>query len=175
MRINAEKTLEPFVVEIDNKSGVVTLVDPSDKIRYTSNKSINDYFIYRYISAREVFDPNNYDYYYNTVVKLLSADNVYFQFRRTLRKDSPDSPFKIYQNMVRGDLKVKSIQYFKSNSVQVRFTVEMYATNGSVTKRDRIAIIDFKYTDNALNQQQRYINPLGFLVTAYKVDDEYLS
>jgi type IV secretion system protein VirB8 len=51
----------------------------------------------------------------------------------------------------------------------------MRDANSNLTKRDKIAIIGFTYvTDLQLNQEQRYINPLGFKVNSYKVDDEYL-
>ena len=61
-KISTSSTIEPFVIEIDKKSGIVQLVDPVTVKQYSANETLSDYFISEYIKAREVFDPYNYNY-----------------------------------------------------------------------------------------------------------------
>ncbi len=34
--------------------------------------------------------------------------------------------------------------------------------------------MSYRYASLEMNDQQRYVNPLGFQVTSYRVDDEYV-
>ncbi len=174
LKISTSKTIEPFVVEIEKKSGIVTLVNPITVKQYSADEVLNNYFIMEYIKIRELFDPNNFQYNYYTKVRLFSAQDVYNEFRHLINPSNANSPFNMYANISSSELKVRSIQNLSPNNVQVRFTLEFNEKGGNTLKKDKIATLSFEYISMEMSEQQRYINPLGFQVTYYKADNEFL-
>ncbi|MGN7661252.1 MAG: virB8 family protein [Anaplasma sp.] len=173
-RIGKTRTIEPFVVEIEKKSGITTLVNPITVKQYSADEVLSNYFIVEYVRARELYDPNNFQYNYYTKVRLLSAQEAYGEFRNWIRPSNPSSPMALYSDVVSGTLKVRSLQHLSAGNVQVRFSLEFTNHSGSVTKRDRIATLSFKYSSLEMNDQDRQVNPLGFQITYYRADDEFL-
>ncbi|MFV9838441.1 MAG: virB8 family protein [Aaplasma endosymbiont of Hyalomma asiaticum] len=173
-RIGKTRTIEPFVVEIEKKSGITTLVNPITVKQYSADEVLSNYFIVEYVKARELYDPNNFQYNYYTKVRLLSSQDTYSGFRSWIRPSNPSSPMTLYSDVVSGTLKVRSLQHLGAGKVQIRFTLEFTNHSGAVTKRDRIATLSFKYASLELNEQDRQVNPLGFQITYYRADDEFL-
>lgn len=167
------KGIEPFIIEVSSKSGIVTLVDPITIKSYSADRKISDYFLVTYLKAREAFDPATYEYNYYTIVRLFSAPRVYYDFRSTLKPDNKDNPINLYRDIKNLIFKIRSIQYLPNDTVQVRFALE-FVDGGGIIRKNKIAIISYQYKDLQLTEEERYINPLGFFITYYKVDDEYL-
>ncbi|ACZ48794.1 type IV secretion system protein VirB8 [Anaplasma centrale str. Israel] len=173
-RIGKTRTIEPFVVEIEKKSGITTLVNPITVKQYSADEVLGNYFIIEYVRARELYDPNNFQYNYYTKVRLLSSQETYGEFRNWIRPSNPSSPMTLYSDAVSGNLKVRSLQHLSTGNVQIRFSLEFNNHNGSITKRDRIATLSFRYSSLEMNDQDRQVNPLGFQITYYRADDEFL-
>ncbi|MGL9681498.1 MAG: virB8 family protein [Wolbachia sp.] len=173
-KISTSSTIEPFVIEIEKKSGIVQLVDPVTVKQYSADKVLNNHFIAEYIKAREVFDKYNYNYNYYTKVRLFSSPNVYNEFRNYVSSQNMDDLFNLYSGSVKNEFKIRSIQKLYDDTFQVRFTVEFTRKDGSSVKKNRIVIMSYKYASLEMNDQQRYVNPLGFQVTSYRVDDEHV-
>src|SRR5476649_1588513 len=49
------KTIEPFVIQVDQRSGITQTVDPMTVKELTANEAVNNYFIVMYIRAREAY------------------------------------------------------------------------------------------------------------------------
>ncbi|MBC6686397.1 type IV secretion system protein [Wolbachia pipientis] len=172
-KISTSRTIEPFVIEIDKKSGIVQLVDPVTVKQYSADEALNEYFISEYIKAREVFDPYNYNYNYYTKVRLFSSSNVYNEFRNYIGSQNMDDLFNLYSD-TKSKFKIRSIQKLGNDALQVRFFVEFTRKDGSSTRKNKIVIMSYRYASLEMDDQQRYINPLGFQVILYRVDDEYV-
>ncbi|MDM8335617.1 VirB8 family type IV secretion system protein [Wolbachia pipientis] len=173
-KISTSSTIEPFVIEIEKKSGIVQLVDPVTVKQYSADEVLNNHFIAEYIKSREVFDPYNYNYNYYTKVRLFSSSNVYREFRSYINSQSMNDLFNLYSDFVKNEFKVRSIQKLDDDTFQVRFTVEFTRKDGSSIRKNKIVIMSYRYAPLEMNDQQRYINPLGFQVISYRVDDEYV-
>ncbi|AAZ68073.1 VirB8 family type IV secretion system protein [Ehrlichia canis] len=171
--ISKSRTIEPFVVEIEKKSGITTLVNPVSVKQYSADEVLNNYFIIEYVRSRELFDPNNFQYNYYTKVRLFSNQTTYSEFRNWIRLSNPASPLNLYANVTSGYLKIRSLQHLRPGNVQIRFSLEFNHPNGTI-KRDRIATLSFQYVTLEMNEQERQINPLGFQITYYRADDEFL-
>jgi type IV secretion system protein VirB8 len=174
MKVANSQSLDPFVIEIEKKTGIVTLVDPTDIKKYTINEVVNNYFLVKYIRARELFNPYSYEQDYYTEVRLLSSNEVYSQFRSFIRSGNPNSPVNLYADNLGSSLKIRSTQYLSPDTAQVRFSTEVNLRNRTIRK-DRIAIISFHYISIEMNENERYFNPLGFQVISYRVNDEVLE
>ena len=173
LNISKSRTIEPFVVEIEKKSGITTLVNPVSVKQYSADEVLNNYFIVEYVRSRELFDPNNFQYNYYKKVRLFSNQTTYGEFRNWIRLSNPTSPLNLYANVTSGYLKIRSLQHLRPGNVQIRFSLEFNHPNG-VIKKDRIATLSFQYATLEMNEQERQINPLGFQITYYRADDEFL-
>ena len=173
-KISTSTTVEPFVIEIEKKSGILQVVDPITIKQYSADETLNNYFMTEYIKTREVFDPYNYNYNYYTKIRMFSSSNVYSEFRSFLKSQNFDELINIHSDFIQSNFKVRSTQKLGDGSVQIRFTVENVRKDGSATKKNKIVIISYRYAPLELDEQQRYINPLGFQVISYRVDDEYI-
>ncbi|XGA08792.1 MAG: type IV secretion system protein [Wolbachia endosymbiont of Xenopsylla cheopis] len=174
LKVSTSKTIEPFVVEIEKKSGIVTLVNPITVKQYSADEVLNNHFIVEYIRIRELFDPNNFQYNYHIKVRMFSTQKIYTEFRNFINPNNVNSPVNLYANVSDSKLKIRSIQNLSPGQVQVRFTLEFNEKNGNIIKKDKIATLSFEYVSMEMNEQQRYINPLGFRITYYRSDNEFL-
>ena len=55
--IKSTRSIEPFVIEIERKTGVPTVVDPVSAKIYTQDVALKRYFVMQYIRAREEYVP----------------------------------------------------------------------------------------------------------------------
>lgn len=182
-QIATSKTLEPFIIEIEDKTGITTMVRPYDREYFSSNDALRRYFLMKYLTAREAYNAFDYHYNYYTIVRLLSSGEVYSAFRRSISADNPNSPIS-YGDKIQRSLKIKSItflpppprtgkenaQYRPSITAQIRYIVVETGQRGG--EKHRIATINFDFYDLKMTQDERYINPLGFQVIGFRVDEE---
>jgi type IV secretion system protein VirB8 len=150
----------------------VQLVDPVTVKQYSADEALNNYFISEYIKAREVFDPHHYNYNYYTKVRLFSP-NVYNEFRNYVGSQNMDDLFNLYSD-TKSEFKIRSFQKLGNDALQARFFVEFIRKDGSSTRKNKIVVMSYRYASLEMDDQQRYINPLGFQVISYRVDDEYV-
>jgi type IV secretion system protein VirB8 len=171
--ITKNKTIEPFVIEIEKKQGIVTYVNNNSKVQeYTQNEVLRNYFIKQYIEARETFDPVNYNYYYYKIVKAMSNEMTYRQFLYTLRSNGKDNPMVLFANNEASMINIVSISILKEKVLQVRFVAEGRFADGKSIRANKIAVIEYDFLNLEMNEERRYINPLGFIVNSYRSTDE---
>jgi type IV secretion system protein VirB8 len=168
--ISLSKSVDPFVIEVEEKSGITNVVNPLDTKTMTSDEALKKYFIMKYLRARETYDVTDYEYNYSTIVRLFSTGSVYSKFKAFIN-DSPNSPVKLYGTSGVTTLKVRSTQFFDDGRVQIRFTI---IENGQGAQHNKIATLKFAFVPMQMNDEDRYINPLGFQITEYRVDEETL-
>ncbi|MDN5247542.1 MAG: type IV secretion system protein [Wolbachia endosymbiont of Tyrophagus putrescentiae] len=173
-KVSTSSTIEPFVIEIEKKSGIVQLVDPVTVKQYSADETLNNHFMVEYIKVREVF--NSYSYKEDhEKVRLFSSATVYREFSQNISSQDTEKLANLYSDFVKTDFKVRSIQRLNDNQTyQLRFSIIFTRKDGSSTKKNRIVIMSYRYAPLELDDQARYINPLGFQVISYRVDDEYV-
>jgi type IV secretion system protein VirB8 len=168
------KSVEPFLIQVDSKSGITQLVDPVSVKEITGLEAVNNYFIVQYIRARENYNARDITRNYATVRVMSESTNVYSQFKREANPSNPGSAVARLGTNGTRNVKFKSITYLKPNHAQIRLLVEESAANGGTLQFHKIVTIIFEYTRLELNNEERYINPLGFHVTEYRVDEDAL-
>jgi type IV secretion system protein VirB8 len=128
----------------------------------------------QYIRAREGYNVNEVNRNITTVRVMSEDSSVYSKFRR---EASPSNPQSIAARMGSNGLravKFKSITYIQPQLAQARLLIEETAVNGGVNQYHKIATIKFEYAKLQLNTEERYINPLGFRVVEYRIDEDAL-
>lgn len=99
---------------------------------------------------------------------------VYGQF---LGEQDPNNPGSNAARLGSGGIrtvKFKSIVYLTPQLAQVRLFIEE-RNGGGGSSQHKIALIGFEYIKMNLSTEERYLNPLGFRVTDYHVDDDVLQ
>ncbi len=169
--LKSTRSIEPFVIEIERKTGVPTVVDPLTNKAFTGDEAIKRYFIMQYIKAREEYYQNLFTKNYSQVVRVLSAPDVYASdYRPKFNANNPQSPVNILGNRSWRQIFLKSIIFKTVNSVQVRLSVQ---TDGAIqAKQDKVVYMEFEFQDLKMSEEERLINPLGFVVTKYVIEDE---
>ncbi len=169
--IKNTKSIEPFVIEIEPKTGVPTVVDPITIKDYSANQAIKRYFVMKYIRAREGYLYSTFQNDYSLVVRVLSSSDVYYNdYRPKFSANNPNSPYSLYgQNSTRS-VYWKSIIFPSDNSAQIRLTIEVSGANSA--KMDKIVFMEFAFQNIEMNDEERLVNPLGFIVTLYRIEDE---
>lgn len=169
--ITLTRTIKPFVIQVEEKTGVTTVVDSTNVPQYMiRSESIKNYFLVLYLRARETYHPDNYQYQYDVVTRLLSSSRIYANFRRLIN-DKENSPITKYGNNTHTNIQIRSIQYNDAGNVAtIRFRI--IENDGQGQTFNKIATIGFMFADMTLSQEERFVNPVGFTVTSYRVDDE---
>jgi type IV secretion system protein VirB8 len=177
VQITTSKTIEPFVIEIEDKTGITNVIRPLQQEKYSYDETIRKYFLTMYITARETYSFNTFENNYFKVVRLLSNNSAYTNFRREVSANNTDSPVRLGNNVQR-TIKIKSMTFLQpvkgqtGFTAQIRFKTEDVGENGTTGIKNKVATINFIFSDLALTEEERAVNPLGFQVIGYRVDDE---
>ena len=140
----------------------------------SANEAINNFFIVQYIRARENYVSSDLSRNYNVVRLMSESAKVYKEFVQQANPNNPRSnAARLGTNGTR-KVKFKSITYLNPKLVQARVLIEERAES-NLAQQHLIILLGFNYVNMALTLEERYINPLGFIVTDYRVDEDTLQ
>ena len=174
-------TVEPFVIQVEPRSGVTQVVQAATAKELTAKESINNFFIVRYIKSREGFDAAIQQKY--NVVRLSSDPTTVFRkYVWEVNPNNPDSFAARSGSAGKREVKIKSMSRLDKSpacadvlcKIQVRVRI-VEDVNGKKTQYDRVILMEYTYTTLNLAVQERYLNPIGFRVLSYQVDNEVLQ
>lgn len=167
------KTFDPFVIQIENKTGAAKIVNPTTSTLLGGNEALARYFIKKYIIARETYNQVNYDYNVKQVARLLSTADLYYTFRAMMRSEENDPTVK-YGTANSTSFVSKSFSKLPTDksgkTYVVRFAIQ--EDSGARRRFDKVAIVKIDYVPMQLSEKERDINPVGFQVKGYRVDDD---
>ncbi|WCR55099.1 virB8 family protein [Bartonella clarridgeiae] len=167
------KTVEPFVIRVDNSTGIVDVVSVLKDEPQNYDEAITRYFVSKYIRARESFQlsetANNF-----RIISLLSSLEEQNRFAKWYSGNNPESPQNIYQNMTVA-ITIKSISFLSKDLIQVRYYKTIRDPNGKEDISHWVSVMNFSYVNARLSVEDRLINPLGFQVSAYRSDPEVVQ
>lgn len=179
----------PYLIMADAFTGQATVAtlrgDFNSPNSITASEALARSNVAQYIIARESFDVAMMNLRDWDLVNVLSAPNVRNGYMAIHAGNNPDSPFKKYGKERAVRVKILSIQLERKgsgdsarNSATVRFQRVEYDKKTGDTKPidSKIARLEYTYKPNlAMDEKQRYNNPLGFQVTEYTVDNDYAA
>lgn len=169
------KTIEPFVIQVEEKTGITQLIDPMEIKDLNANKALKSYFVAKYIKARESYDMSRLQESFE-LVRLMSTKQVHDQFKYIYSPTNPENPVNLLQHQGTRKVKIKSLTFLEPMTAQVRLLVTEYERDQTPTKQwHKIALVKFEFVKLNLQYEERYINPLGFRVTYYSIDEEVVQ
>lgn len=172
--IKSTQSIEPFVIEIDRKTGKPIVVNSLDIAEYSNNELVKRSLVVSYIKAREEYFFQTYQRNYYDVVRVFSASNVYYsEYRPKFSISNPSSPYNLYGKASVRVVNLKSMIFTSPNTAQIRITTEVQGSQSG--RADRIILMAFEFQKLNLSEQDAMINPLGFVVTMYRIEDENLG
>lgn len=172
------KAVEPFIIQIDEKSGLTEVVEPIRRENLSAPEQLDNYFLWRYVVARETLDNLDRQFRFDTV-RVLSKPEVFTQYKMEIDPQRPGSQAAQLAE-IGGTLSVENPTITQLNDpkrkvAQVRFAIrERSRQNPQGDLYNKIATIEYEYYKLELNRDERLINPLGFQVVNYRVDDEVI-
>jgi type IV secretion system protein VirB8 len=167
--VSTSKKFEPFVIQIQKDTGITTIVNPISSELLDGNDALARYFIKEYVSARETYNPVDFTMRARQIIRLMSTQDVYTQYLGYINQDQ-NNPSIIYGSTNTTYLQTKSWTKLPDGSFMYRFFVN--ETAGSKKTYNKIVTIKFIYKAMELTEAQRDINPVGFTVTGYTVNQD---
>jgi len=164
------KTYEPYMVVVDKTTGFVEVKRPIAEGPLTQDEAVTTFNVVRYIKARETYDPkalkDNFD-----LAQLLASGDAARELTEIYSPANPQNPVKIYGTNTVVSVSVKSVTFPNSRTALARFsTEEKNAT--SLTTRNWVSLLRFRYTATPMRNEYRFDNPLGFQTLEYRRDQE---
>ena len=179
------KSVEPFVIQVDQKSGVTQVVDPLKSREITANEAINNYFIVQYVRARESYVGSLERNYYNyNLVRVFSGSLEFRNYQQSIIVSNPQSPAARLGTGGDREVRIGSINYLDKRSLGNGEEARRYLVKAQITEKSteggnkvmqKLILIEFKYAELDLTAEERYLNPIGFRVLSYRVDDDNLT
>ncbi|MGK6315621.1 virB8 family protein [Neorhizobium sp. DT-125] len=167
------KTVEPFVIRVDNSTGIVDVVSALTSTAGTYDEEVTKYFAARYVRAREGYVWSEAEENFRTV-SLLSTQPEQLRFASTYRGSNPESPQNIYGRAATARISVKSISLIGSAVVSVRY-MQTVTRGEDVRTTHWVATLTYTYANAPMSSTDRLVNPLGFVVSEYRADPEAIN
>ena len=171
--------MEPFVIRVDNSSGVVDVV-PTFVGRAEMSEAVTRYFLDHYVTVCERFN-------------FATAESDYEEcsaFHGGARNQAwsahwdranPSSPLNLHKDGSSLRAQVSSISFFKRGNgiedlAQVRYTKSRRATGGADEQVTQwISTVQYVYGEPSKTAKLRRWNPLGFKIVEFRAEPEVIS
>jgi len=167
------KTVQPFVVRVDNSTGIVDVVSALTSTAGTYDEAVTKYFAARYVRAREAYVWSEAEENFRTA-SLLSTQAEQQRFAALYRGGNPESPQNIYGRNATARINIVSISLINPHVVSVRY-IRTVTRGEDVRTTHWVATLTFAYVNAPMSSTDRLVNPLGFVVSEYRADPEAIN
>jgi type IV secretion system protein VirB8 len=167
------KTVEPYVVRVDNTNGVVDQVVRLKDVRETYDEVMTKYFLRRVVTLRETYTRAQLQHDFDESM-LFTAPSARPQLKGSFGYDNPNGPYKKYGESGTASIQILNVSFIANNVAQVRYVKQEHRVSGDTQSR-WVATIEFRYVAQPASEEARGVNPLGFQVTNYRNDPEALA
>lgn len=175
------KTIEPFVIRVDNNTGLVDVVSTlasQGQIKLKAQEVMDKYWLTQYLQHRESYqwDTRSYD---RNLIGIMSSEPVQQEYAAaTDPKTNSQAPIKLYQQSAQVRVNIQAISFIASNKVNgeqhktalVRYSKQELQQGEQHPTTHWVATITFTYRNSPMKLADRRLNPLGFQVLNYRND-----
>ena len=178
------KTVEPFVIRVDNNTGVVdvvsTLTDTAGEVEEGAQEALDKYWLGQYIRHREGYqwETREYD---RSLVGLMSSASVQQNYAAyTDPRQNPRAPVSVYGRTAEVEINMKSVSVLNTETVDgekhttalVRYTKQVERAGERSPLTHWAATVTYTYLNSPMSVEERQLNPLGFQVVNYRNTQE---
>lgn len=166
------KSVEPYVVTVDRQTGAVQLATTVQNGKLSENEAVIQSELANYVRTRETFDSTDLATNYRRV-QLHSSGGVRNAYIAEMAAANPSSPLRQLSPGDTVTVKIKSVSLLTAGSGLVRYDTERSSADGRIVDtRAYVSAIAFGFNSRPLRLEDRFDNPLGFVVTRYRRDAE---
>jgi type IV secretion system protein VirB8 len=172
------KHVEPFVVRVDNSTGVVDVV-PVYAGHASMPEAVTRYLLTHYVMVCERFNYSTAESDYEECGAFHTAQRNQLWYA-LWNPTNPSSPLNTYKDGSSVRSQVTSVSFFKRASgvgdlAQVRYVKQKRAAGGSSEEATQwIATLQYVYVDPSSEPKVRAWNPLGFKIVDFRPEREAL-
>ena len=176
------KTVEPFVIRVDDTTGVVDVV-PVLTGKADVPEAVTRYFVTQYVQVRERYVAALAESDYEQVGAYHSPQ-MNQAWAALWNRNHADSPLNRHADGSSVRVQVNAVSFLKPASgrgdlVQVRFVTERAASGqgsgaGTGPATQYVATLQYAYGPPSTDDRLRAANPLGFKVLEYRKEPEVL-
>ena len=173
------KRVEPFVVRVDNSSGVVDVVPVYDG-KTGLTQTVTRYFLTHYITVCERFNFATAESDYEECGAFHAAQRNQ-AWSALWNTNNPASPLNVHKDGSTVRVQVESVSFFERASgvgdlAQVRYlTAERQVSAAEARLTHWNATIQYAYTSPSKDPRVRRWNPLGFKIVDLTAEPEVLA
>ena len=174
IKVMIEKnSIEPYLVEVSENSLLpVSVSTQSVKSYGNANPIVIEYFLTKYIKARESYNFSTYNYDYNSVTKIFSSPEVFSSFSEVI-KDKDKSPITTLGRDGFIDVFIRQVvAKVKDGTFIFRINKKVVSYQKVVADRNYQITIRYEFDTSNMNYEESMINPLGITVKYYEILDE---
>lgn len=172
------KRVEPFVVRVDNSTGVVDIV-PVYTGRSGVPEAVTRYLLTHYVTVCERFNFSTAESDYEECGAFHTAQRNQAWYA-LWNPNNPGSPLNVYKDGTSVRAQVTSVSFFKratgvGDLAQVRY-IKAKRVAGAATEDTThwIATLQYAYADPSSDAKVRGWNPLGFKIVDFRSEPEVL-
>jgi type IV secretion system protein VirB8 len=172
------KHVEPFVIRVDNTTGVVDVV-PVFAGREPMQETVTRYLLDHYITVCERFNFATAESDYEECGAFHSAARNQAWFAQWDRANAA-SPLNVYKDGTSVRAQVAAVSFFKRGSglqdlAQIRYTKAVRPSGGGQDQITHwIASVQYAYGEPSKDAHLRRWNPLGFKILDFHAEPEVL-
>jgi len=163
---------EPFVLRVDNATGAVDAVATMQEEETTYGEVVDTYFIASFVKSYESYNNYSIQNDYDKTV-LMSADQVGKQYMSIYDSTGGNVGRDAYLG-TQGTREVNIISVVPNidkGVATIRFETQETSSQGTQNE-SWVATLTYEYVAASIDADIRLLNPLGFVVTSYRVDKE---
>jgi len=171
------KSVEPFVIRVDNATGVVDVV-PALKGSMSESQAVTRHLLTQYVTVRERYVPAlaEADYEQVGAYHTPQMNQAWAQY---WNRSSPESPLNVHADGSAVRVQVTAVSFLSPTSgredlAQVRF-VRASAEAGPAREQHYVATVQYAYATPSKDDRLRAANPLGFKVLEYRREPEVVE
>jgi type IV secretion system protein VirB8 len=170
------KSVEPFVIRVDNSTGVVDVV-PVYAGAAAMDEAVSRYFLTHYVTVCQRFNLATAESDYEECGAFHSAqrNQAWYALWQT---NNPESPLNLHRDGSQTRTQVQSVSFFKRGSgvadlAQVRYTrTDLQGAGAQPRVSHWIATVQYAYAAPSRDPKLRRWNPLGFKILEFACEPE---
>ncbi len=169
------KEIRPYVVMVDKTTGEAEKIVQVQPLNLSEREAVRQAELVAYVSDRETYDAFDNETRIPDVLTR-SRDQARNSLVALWTRGSESYPPTIYAARSRVRVTIVSITLLTGKTAQVRFRKTLETEGEKPVERDFVATVGFAFNPRVeRNLEAVWSNPLGFLVTNYRVDAETLT
>ena len=165
------KTVVPIVFRVDQATGMIDRVYDVRGGELAASEAERRYFLWQYVLHRQGYNYIEAQHDFD-VVSLMSTADVQLQYTDWFKGSNPQSPQVLLGRSGMAVVNWVSTSFLGPKLAQVRFIQQERKGDALLAVKHMVATIGFDFARGAISGSAINVNPDGFLVTSFHVDQE---